>query len=280
MNIENLRKFLSEISDIVYSERKTVLAVVLITSFFQLLIFFLDRPSSNSYPIIIENQTISTSDNTSIESKNIQLFPFNPSTIDYDGLLRLGFSEKTARIYLNYRNKGGKFYSKEDVKKIYSLSDELYHKIEPYIRIESKPESTTYSYSSTPKVYSIDINKATLKDWEQLPGIGNYFATKFIIMRDGLGAFHSIQQIKEFYRFPDSTFRKIEPYLTISQGEIRKINLNKASAEDLKNYPYILPWQADDILKHRPIFGLEDLYELRTFKNKNQFKLKEIYFEF
>lgn len=64
------------------------------------------------------------------------LFPFDPNTIDSAGLRKLGLREKTTSIFLHWRDKGKKFYRKDELKKLYTLTDEEYNRLEPYIVID------------------------------------------------------------------------------------------------------------------------------------------------
>mgnify|MGYP000678155897 CR=1 FL=1 len=67
-----------------------------------------------------------------------QLFEFDPNLIEKDELLRLGFSEKVTSTILNYRNKGGKFYKKEDFKRVYGITEANYEILKPFIVIPKK----------------------------------------------------------------------------------------------------------------------------------------------
>lgn len=64
------------------------------------------------------------------------LFTFDPNTIDSAGLRKLGLREKTTSIFLHWRAKGKKFYKKEELRKLYTLTEEEYLRLEPYILIE------------------------------------------------------------------------------------------------------------------------------------------------
>lgn len=64
------------------------------------------------------------------------LFPFDPNTLDSAGFRRLGMREKTTAILLHWRNKGKVFRRKEELKKVYTLTEEDYERLEPYIRIK------------------------------------------------------------------------------------------------------------------------------------------------
>lgn len=288
MNYDNLKKFFTELTDIVYRERITVAVFVILFAIINLLSYLYSERNFSSKKL---NVTIAEAfeknqftGETSIESDanfSSERYSFDPSSVSFDELLRLGFTYKAAKTLINYREKGGRFFKKEDVKKIYGVSSELYSKIESYIVIPSLESSSHYKNQERDQTPSIiDINHATAEEWKALPGIGEYFGNKFVAMRQGLGAFLSIDQLGETYGLPDSTFQKIKPYLKITKGTIKKINVNTASREVLVSNPYIMKWQADDILKNRPIYGLEDLYDLYTFKDKAKHKKLEPYLEF
>lgn len=63
------------------------------------------------------------------------LFPFDPNTIDRAGLVRLGFSPKQAQVILRYREAGAVFRRPEDFARCYTVSEEKYAELAPYIRI-------------------------------------------------------------------------------------------------------------------------------------------------
>jgi len=288
MNAENLKKLVNELTDIIAKERKTVGLILTFSLAIKLGFYWLNNQylaAPDNLEIVKSNLTPNDNgESATFHSQNTtsSLFPFYPATASHDELVLLGFSAKTANILINYRKKGGQFRSKEDVKKIYSVTPDLYHRLAPYILIQSEASS----YSKESKSYTraepkpIDINTAGLDEWKALPGIGDYFAKKFIEKREGLGAYIDIAQIAELFRFPDSSFQKIKPFLNLKKGRILKININTASEDELRKHPYILKWQADDILRHRPIYGINDLYELKTYSDKTKNQFVGSYFEF
>lgn len=284
MNYENLKKLLNELTDIVYKERITVAFFLGISVIIKCAFYYLNQYNTNN----IQNLTVVEWSKDDIQKENeipkeiqsTHLVPFDPNIVSYEELIQLGFTPKNANTLLNYRNSGAKFYKKEDLKRVWGISPNFYSQLEPYIVISNNMSSSSSKKNNGNTPTIIDINIANLEQWKSLPGIGDYFANKFISMRIKLGAFVSIEQIGETYGLADSTFIKIKPFLKITQGSIRKINVNEASAEEIRQHPYILKWQADDILKHRPIYGFDDLFELYTFKDKTKNKWVESYFEF
>src|SRR6476661_7272080 len=60
-------------------------------------------------------------------TKPIQLFNFDPNVNTLEDWVTLGLSTRQAATILKYQSKGGKFYKKEDLKKIYSISAKQYN---------------------------------------------------------------------------------------------------------------------------------------------------------
>jgi competence protein ComEA len=298
MIYDELKRFVVEISDIINKERKFIFVLFACAFMMQGSYYAYDLwkdKESISFETITTEPTIYSENYSEKESQFSEsqttdvaqkAFPFNPNTIEKEGLMTLGFSEKVANIFLNYRNKGGQFRTKNDVKKIYGVSDKLFQKIEPYIQIDANPntfqnpnEENRNSFQSKEPT-SIDINKAQAEDFEKLYGIGKGYANRIVTLRTKLGAFLRIEQLNDKYTaLPDTVFQKIAPKLQISNGKIKKININTAAESEIRTHPYITKWQADDILKNRPIYGENDLLDLYTFK-KETYRKGMPYFEY
>ncbi len=203
-----------------------------------------------------------------------ELFEFDPNTLSPEGWKKLGLRDKTINTIQNYLNKGGRFKAPEDVKKIYGLFPNEYERIAPHIRISNnattnnetiyKPINTTKSNSNTYRI--IEINTADTSDFISLPGIGSKLAWRIVNFRDKLGGFHNINQIAETYGLPDSTFQKIKSYLKLTDPNVKKININTASVDELKTHPYIRYQLARPIVAYREQHGLfskpEDLKKI------------------
>lgn len=203
-----------------------------------------------------------------------ELFEFDPNTLSPEGWKKLGLRDKTINTIQNYLNKGGRFKAPEDVKKIYGLFPNEYERIAPHIRISNnattnnetiyKSINTTKSNSNTYRI--IEINTADTSDFISLPGIGSKLAWRIVNFRDKLGGFYSINQIAETYGLPDSTFQKIKSYLKLTDPNVKKININTASVDELKTHPYIRYQLARPIVAYREQHGLfskpEDLKKI------------------
>ncbi len=225
------------------------------------------------------------------------LFAFDPNIASRNDLVTLGLPEWLADNILKYRDKGGAFRKPEDLKKIYGIRETDYERLAPYIQIAEKtntpkaePASTMQPErlavespdSKTPTraaktITAIDINKADTDAWQQLPGIGPVFAKKIVGFREKLGGFSSIEQVRETYGLPDSTFQQILPYLRES-SVFRFIEINSADIETLKAHPYIDARLATGIVNYRsqhgPYASAEDLRKLRALQPDQLEKLK------
>lgn len=207
------------------------------------------------------------------------LFAFDPNTLDETGWARLGLREKTIKTILNYVSKGGRFRKPEDLERIYGLFPDEYERLKPYIRIavtetattslknpDKWPDTKSPFIPSAKKYQPLEINTADTSDWIALPGIGSKLAQRIVLFREKLGGFYSVSQVAETFGLADSVFRKIEPLLKLEQVQVRKINVNTATAEELKKHPY-LNWGVVNAVvafrkEHGPFRKKEDLKQV------------------
>ena len=203
-----------------------------------------------------------------------ELFYFDPNNLSADDWKKLGLRDKTINTIRNFLSKGGKFKKPEDLKKIYGLLPDEYDRIAAYIRIadnnilppdeqEFRPTANNNSSNNKPGYTVIDINTADTTDFIALPGIGSKLASRIVNFRDKLGGFYSINQLAEIYGLPDSTFQRIRKYLKLENDVLKKININTATADELKAHPYIRYSLANPIIayrnEHGPFSKIEDL---------------------
>lgn len=199
------------------------------------------------------------------------LFEFDPNTIDESGWKKLGLRDKTISTILNFRNKGGKFRTVEDIGKIWGLFPDEADRLKPYVRIALKNDGLYLNQykanknQGRPAIAAIDINAADTSALMALPGIGSKLSARILQFRNKLGGFHSLDQVKETYALHDSVFQKIVPYLKLYTG-ITVININEASIDQLKAHPYIRYHLANAIVQYRmqhgPYQSIEDIKKI------------------
>ncbi len=219
------------------------------------------------------------------------LFEFDPNKATEEEFVRLGLTPRVATTILKYRNKGGKFFRKEDFKKIYGISEADYEQLEPFIQIVKTAHRPAFAKQETefkkppvkkPDVVVIDINTATTEEWQQLRGIGPFYSKKITRFREKLGGFSSIEQVGKTYGLKDSTFQVIKPFLKISPV-FRKIKINQLDAKTLSAHPYI-KWNQANVLKkyqenHGHILDIETFSKIVVFSKEDVERL-EPYLDF
>lgn len=204
--------------------------------------------------------------------KPVTLTPFNfdPNTLDENGFRRLGLREKLIHTLLNYRNKGGKFYNKESLQKIYGLHPDEYKQLENFIQI-SKQQVGGFSYIKK-EIKPIDINQADTTAWIQLNGIGSKLALNIIHYKEQLGGFVNISQVKEAYGMTDETFLKIKPYLKFKPVRIQTLNLNQATLQELNQHPYLKGPLARQLVDYRRDhdYKIDNLLQIKEIELINE----------
>jgi DNA uptake protein ComE-like DNA-binding protein len=145
------------------------------------------------------------------------LFPFDPNTLDSAGFRKLGLREKTTSNLLKWRTKGKRFYKKEDMRPLYTLTDAEYQRLAPYIQINSQLQSRNYSFDDEygPLPDKINLNTADSITLVRLPGIGPKLAHRILERRREIGPFKDVTQLREVYRFSDTVFNTLKQKLII-----------------------------------------------------------------
>ena len=136
-----------------------------------------------------------------------------------------------------------------------------------------------YSVNDLPKKKpeELDINLADSAVWSRLPGIGFRLACRIVHFREKLGGFYSIDQVRETFGLPDSTFQIIRPFLQNNGMQLQRINLNVAEQEVLRAHPYIRWKLAREIIQYREQRGgfksVAELQQLALVDSENYKKL-------
>jgi competence protein ComEA len=185
------------------------------------------------------------------------LFKFDPNNLPEQEWKRLGFSEKQIRSIKNYENKGGKFFTKEDVKKMYCISPKQYAALQAYIDI---PERKSKSVAGGGNQYQptsttiLELNTADSSQLEQLKGIGAFYARSIIKLRNSLGGFVHREQLLELWKFDEDKLKSIQENSTIDVSKVKKKNINTFTSKELK-HPYLSWNQVNSIINYRNKHG-------------------------
>ncbi len=200
-----------------------------------------------------------------IQITEIEYFNFDPNLITKEECLKLGLSSKQAQVILNFRKAGAKFFRKEDLKKIYSISNEEYLILEPYIKIQ---KSSFKNKARTSPKLSIELNTADSTDLIRVKGIGSIFASRILKYRKLLGGYSQPSQLMEVYGIDSAKFHTMKHnFSSCDSSKIIRININTASFKKLLKHPYISYEFVKIIVNTRR----KELYKtLEDFKERTQ----------
>ena len=232
---------------------------------YQKLYSYIDLPERKNDNNFNNNQY--KNNKNSEENKNVEYFKFDPNTLNDRGWLKLGFSEKQVAAIIKYVIAGGKFFKKEDLKKIYVISDKKYKELEPFIEIQ-KTRNDIINQNNIPKHFEIDINTLNIDQIIALGGFWKFLATRIIKYRNLLGGFYKKEQLLEVYGFKKQYYDDITEDIIIDKSKIEKININFAEVSELGKHPYISWSDAKKIIEFRNKNG--------AYKSVNEIKEKQI----
>lgn len=185
-------------------------------------------------------------------------FKFDPNTATATDWEKMGLSPKQAKVIPNYVAKGGRFYQPEDLQKMFVISPDKYQSLLPYVQIAHiNPKFTpAKTFENAPrKTVIVELNTADTAQLDLLKGIGPAFARRIVKYREKLGGFYRMEQLMEVYQLDSAIYQTVAPQLTLNIAPIKKININTATFEQLKNHPYLRYKQINAIINYRKQHG-------------------------
>lgn len=177
-----------------------------------------------------------------------------------------------------------------------TIAEEAHDSIRHYVR---KPARHTYRHSDYQRKetdwstlydhnqeyhskydrFVVEINGADTTDLKELKGIGSTYARRIVKYRELLGGYRSCEQLKEVYGMTDSLYALIAPHLKVDVSEVRKIDLNAVTLDQLKRHPYLDYYQAKAIVRYREQQGAytttEDLLNITIIDQDTYNRIKE-----
>ncbi|PQA95269.1 hypothetical protein B0A69_07450 [Chryseobacterium shigense] len=152
----------------------------------------------------------------------LNLTDFDPNDLDAKQWEHLGFSEKQISTILNYKKMvGGRFISKEQLKKCYAVSPEKFAELESYLLLPETgkdPSSGKFKgYKKTEITVSRKFNPdgLSIADWMKM-GFSEKQAEAILKYKNYLGgSFVSKEKFKECFIIASDNYSKLEPYLLL-----------------------------------------------------------------
>ncbi len=185
-------------------------------------------------------------------------FLFDPNLLTRQEWLRLGLSDRQVQAIMNYREKGGKFRTKEDVKRLYTISDDEYRILEPYINIAPAASPVAQSdrepvlqFRQREEIHFGSINTADSALLVRIKGIGPVFARRITNYRERLGGFHDPKQLLEVHGLDSLRCEAILAAFSFDGQFLRSLPVNKATVEQLSKHPYFDFYSAKAVVDYR-----------------------------
>ena len=218
----------------------------------------------------------------------IRMQVFDPNTVDSMTLLHLGFKPWQAKNMLKYRAKGGKYRKKEDLKKLYGMTDSMYLALTPYIyikdsivvdsaRIDSVHMDTLPKWNSTKKDTILNLRTVDTTELKLIRGIGSYRAKMIVRYREQLGGYAQVEQIMEARGMDKVIADSILPHFYIDSVVVNKIPINHIRPEVLQRHPYLNFEQAKAIYEYRrKHIRIKSAEELKKIKGLSPTDIEKI----
>lgn len=211
------------------------------------------------------------------------LKPLDPNQASLQELVAMGFPPKIARNIDKYRLKGGQFYDKKGLMRMYGMNDSLYQVVSPYLRfpdweeVYPKPEDRLFKErprkpQRKPGIRRFELNGAYAEDFAQIRGIGPVLSLRILAFREALGGFRHREQLYDVYGLDSALVDSLLAYtwLDVSKVRLKKLNVNTATADTLRRHPY-LNWRLAGLIvayreQHGPYEHLEALQEIKILR--------------
>lgn len=201
------------------------------------------------------------------ESIKLNPFRFNPNRLPISEWQRMGIPENIANRIHNFERAGGSFRFKEDLARIYSITDEIYEQLEPFIDLPSRNDQPERQFASTASregftrefnstVFNIvELNSVDSATLVTVRGIGPAFSSRIISYRERLGGFVDVNQLMEVFGMDSARFEQIKNSFEIDANLVSKINVNSSTWEEMVRHPYINSNIASSIIAIRRQHG-------------------------
>lgn len=287
----NFKQFIQDYFTFSRNERKGIiilLVIIFLLAVANKVIFYFETPAKIDIDLLdtARSEMILFNDSINDLAAENKFFRFNPNTIDRDALDSLSIPEGIKRNVLKFREKGGKFYSETDFRKIYGVTDAIFNQLAPFLVFENEIVRATPSKRQS-ELFSFDPNTASDDDFirlglheKQIQTIRNYQSKG--------GAFRNAADFLKIYGISDSQKKNLADYIAIGEKENVKIEkfaevakmqieINAADSIELMKLPGIGDKLSKRIVKYRDLLGgFHTLDQLKEVYGLNEEVIRRI----
>jgi DNA uptake protein ComE-like DNA-binding protein len=272
------------------NQRNGILFLLIIIIFLQLILHFKNFDSQQlvdlSQPkITFYKKQLDSLKKKSSKKKKFKIYPFNPNYIsDYKGY-QLGMNVDEIDRLLAHREQRLYVNSAKEFQTITKISDSLLQKISPFFKFpewvqkknNNKNNQQRYipnSRINVSEITTVDINKATLKDFTAIEGVDEYISERIIKYRSKLQGFSFKEQLFEVWGLDEQMANKILSTFSIKNKPIiKKVNTNTASFKEVLSNPYIDYELCIQIFDYKD--EVAELQSISEIKNIEGFPIKK-----
>ncbi len=265
----NFKQFIQDYFTFSRNERKGItilLVIIFLLGVANKVIFYFETPAKIDIDLLdtARSEMILFNDSINDLVAENKFFRFNPNTIDRDALDSLSIPEGIKRNMLKFREKGGKFYSETDFRKIYGVTDAIFNQLAPFLVFENKIVQTT-PIKNQSELFLFDPNTASDNDFirlglkeKQIQTIRNY--------QSKVGTFRNVADFFKIYGISETQKKILADYIVIGEKENVKlekivevtkimIEINAADSTELMKLPGIGDKLSKRIVKYRDLLG-------------------------
>ncbi|MBQ5691004.1 MAG: helix-hairpin-helix domain-containing protein [Alistipes sp.] len=223
------------------------------------------------------------------------LFAFDPNTVTYEELLLLGFDKRTAVGIIKYRTAGKVFGIAEELALCYGVSDDMFARVRPYIKIGNKyatrPKSQTDSTKRvehksrfTPRPFEPFGIDTVGVNYLRLIGFSTRQAEALIRYREQGDGIHSMNELRDCYAVSEEMADSLEHFVVLTPRDPHQglVEINSADSARLRTVRGIGEKTVVAVLEYRKLLGgfvrKEQIAELKCVTSENFDKIsKQIY---
>ena len=177
-------------------------------------------------------------------TETLTLFNFNPNSCSDEDLKKLGFANWQIKSINKYKAKGGKWKTKNDVKKIYGLSQDHFHQLEPYIQLPNKTNTnSSKKKKEVIRYFNFDPNTATESEWKKL-GFKDWQIETIFNYKNKGGNWKTKSDVQKIYGLSENDFQKLKTYILLPEKKESKesfvkkdytimVDINKSTTKEL-----------------------------------------------